>query len=1557
MILSACGGGSGTGKQSDFSGFVIKGPLQNAKVFADYNNDGILNDDEPTVLTNSDGSYLLSALDSFGAIVVQTDDSTIDTSSGEILSGVILKAPKGAQVVSPTSTMVVESNLTVSEIAEVLGLPSDFTLDFNPFDANADKDKAAVVEKTSQMLMSTINAVSASAEGIGLSKNDAFKTAIEAIVEVVKDNITSKSTIDLAEDAVLDQVSSAAVIAATKRGADENSMNRAVNDAVTNTKQVNKSIKLIQDVFSSEAKDVFKQVASVRETAKVAAEKIQAAEELKVSGGAISLPDITIRSVAEDGIINASEKYTSFKVSGTALSDSVVTVTFGTVTRTVTVGKSETEWEVEFNFTSSEITALKNGEYPTVLKAEGDKGGYKFEVERNVELIETPPSGSISDLGGDGVINITELQSGILVKGTSNATSGGKVTVKILKASDDSVVQNYTPIETITNSNGAWSVSLGSTNFPQENFKIQATIENQYGNTKTITSEAITVDFNAPSVSNISSSASGSIATGDVTYTITFDDTVKFFTASSLNITNGSVNNVTTVSGQNDKQYKVVITPNANSEGSITVAIPEGGAFDGSGNKNTSFSNSDQKFDTKAPSVSSVSVLETGTTNTVSTVSGTVDLKIILSEDINASNFTKSDLNVSSGTLGTVSPSSGTTNTFTVPYTPASGTDSNITLTILGGGYQDQVGNSGKSGTKVFAVDSKGPTGVLSVPTGSFSLGQKLEFSLTYDENITVPVSGEDPFLVLQIGDRVRMATKESSSDSSVLKFSYTVSNSDLDSDGIGVITTTGLSKGVFNLSGTFAAGDTIAVSNNKSGSFSVQSGATSSTAVATQLRTFLNSDSAFSSTNSLKAVGLGSGKIALVGDSADTLSLSISTGGSSTGSVAKEVSESYSAAIKDSFDNNANSVFSISGDPTGITVDGGSKGVGVDGYVEGVSIFSDNDGDGQLNFGDATATTNPTGVFNMYGATGPLVMSGGTDKATGLPFGVQYEAPAGYTVINPISSIIRSIETKDSTNTGTDATAAAEQKVANSIGANVKFESFDAYNAVSTPSEIPNAIAYQKAAASVALVVDIASTGFVELVKTIEKTSTVNDPYKIENQADPFTTQKASELVFDAIADAIISGEIGSGELKSFGSSSGTVDDMTSKLLEIITPTAQNILGNNYENYKSALNNEAMVLAAGVNRIEEKPFSSDSFPTTTEDAINALTKIIQTQSVWQGDANRALEDDSTDNDWLSFNDTLTGGVTFTPVNSSGAEITKNTAGYLELNEGGYLLKVNGQPINSSTHSVKWYRVTLSENSDVISDTHTTAPTMNRVEVDGSNTVFGTDVLRVAAGGSPGDSQDALKSKGLTFEIKLNSDNSTIISKENAPVFRADTFILNENLADNIFAWGGLADGASVGVVVPTSYQISSSIDDRNKFEGGSDGEGAEYSFTVTRQGNMSQTQSIDYEVQTSQTLTAEDFDGGEIPSGTITFAPEESTKTLTIRIKNDTIKETDESFNVRLKDDIGTAQILDDVVSFAIFDDDPTNPQLSLVNTQALTVTAADGNNDTTLDFTQHLH
>ena len=88
IILSACGGGSSTEEEVAsvaYSGAVVKGPLQNATVFLDYDGDGVLGADEPSVLTEADGSFALSGTVSGLGFVAQTDETTIDTSSGEVL--------------------------------------------------------------------------------------------------------------------------------------------------------------------------------------------------------------------------------------------------------------------------------------------------------------------------------------------------------------------------------------------------------------------------------------------------------------------------------------------------------------------------------------------------------------------------------------------------------------------------------------------------------------------------------------------------------------------------------------------------------------------------------------------------------------------------------------------------------------------------------------------------------------------------------------------------------------------------------------------------------------------------------------------------------------------------------------------------------------------------------------------------------------------------------------------------------------------------------------------------------------------------------------------------------------------------------------------------------------------------------------------------------------------------------------------------------------------------------------------------------------------------------
>ncbi len=198
LTLTACGGGSGTTDTSDsgdstptttaYSGSVIKGPLQNALVFLDYDGDGVLGADEPSVRTASDGSFSVDGTMSGVSFVAQTDSTTLDTSSGEILDNVVLKAPSGSTVVTPATTIMKEAGITKEEVSAVLGLPAGVDpTSFNPYSADADPETALAVEKVSQQVMTTITAVSSAVEGAGADKAAAFAVALETVVEIVQE--------------------------------------------------------------------------------------------------------------------------------------------------------------------------------------------------------------------------------------------------------------------------------------------------------------------------------------------------------------------------------------------------------------------------------------------------------------------------------------------------------------------------------------------------------------------------------------------------------------------------------------------------------------------------------------------------------------------------------------------------------------------------------------------------------------------------------------------------------------------------------------------------------------------------------------------------------------------------------------------------------------------------------------------------------------------------------------------------------------------------------------------------------------------------------------------------------------------------------------------------------------------------------------------------------------------------------------------------------------------------------------------------------------------------
>ena len=72
------------------------------------------------------------------------------------------------------------------------------------------------------------------------------------------------------------------------------------------------------------------------------------------------------------------------------------------------------------------------------------------------------------------------------------------------------------------------------------------------------------------------------------------------------------------------------------------------------------------------------------------------------------------------------------------------------------------------------------------------------------------------------------------------------------------------------------------------------------------------------------------------------------------------------------------------------------------------------------------------------------------------------------------------------------------------------------------------------------------------------------------------------------------------------------------------------------------------------------------------------------------------------------------------------------------------------------------------------------------------------------------------------------------------------------------------------------------------------------YLYTVTRTGDTSDVTTVDWAVS-SANMNGADFDSVSLPSGSLTFAAGETTKTITINVTADSTEELDEDFTVTL--------------------------------------------------------
>lgn len=268
------------------------------------------------------------------------------------------------------------------------------------------------------------------------------------------------------------------------------------------------------------------------------------------------------------------------------------------------------------------------------------------------------------------------------------------------------------------------------------------------------------------------------------TVTITFSEAVVGLTTADFTAANATLSNLTT---SDNITWTATLTPDANvTDATNLITLDNFGYTDIAGNPGGAPTDSNNyAIDTQRPTAISVQV-----TDTTLKAGQSTTVTITFSETVTG--LDTADFSVANGTLSNLSSSDGGL-TWTATLTPdADITDATNLITLDNTGYTDAAGNTGTGTTDSnnYAIDSKAPTVTsVGVPAnGTYVAGDTLDFTVNFDEAVTVDTTGGTPRLVITLdtGGTV-YANYLSGSGSTALVFRLSVANGQQDSNGIAI--------------------------------------------------------------------------------------------------------------------------------------------------------------------------------------------------------------------------------------------------------------------------------------------------------------------------------------------------------------------------------------------------------------------------------------------------------------------------------------------------------------------------------------------------------------------------------------------------------------------------------------------------------------------------------------------------------------------------------------------------------------------------------------------------
>jgi len=145
------------------------------------------------------------------------------------------------------------------------------------------------------------------------------------------------------------------------------------------------------------------------------------------------------------------------------------------------------------------------------------------------------------------------------------------------------------------------------------------------------------------------------------------------------------------------------------------------------------------------------------------------------------------------------------------------------------------------------------------------------------------------------------------------------------------------------------------------------------------------------------------------------------------------------------------------------------TKGTLADGYIKNAVVFADANDNGVWDEGEVKTTTDGQGNFSLKNGKGTLISIGGTDISTGSAVNGSFKAPAGSSMISPLTTLVQSVASS-----GKLSAAAAESLVKEKLGIaeTVQLGSYDpiasAVNTNASAEEKATALKVQSLAAQV---------------------------------------------------------------------------------------------------------------------------------------------------------------------------------------------------------------------------------------------------------------------------------------------------------------------------------------------------------------------------------------------------------------------------------------------------------------------------------------------------------